>query len=149
MQCFRDDKSQQLRIHCYKIRKFFFTNSSRINQNITLIRKKLYFFPIKKGRTFLKWFLELFLCGKMYKSKVKYTVHKKDETPIHPCIQLSDVKKRCRRKKIKVSGMSISLKKKKTMCKETNSRNINIKLSTTYNTFHHKWYMFILVFKMY
>lgn len=72
----------------------------------------------------------------MYKTKVKYTVHKKDETQIRPCIQLSDVKKRCRGKKIKVSGMGISLKKK--LCKETNSRNINIKLSKTYTTFHYK-----------
>lgn len=47
----------------------------------------------------------------MYKTKVKYTVHKKDETQIRPCIQLSDVKKKCRGKKIKVSGMGISLKK--------------------------------------
>lgn len=69
----------------------------------------------------------------MYKTKGKYTVHKKDGTQIRPCLQLSDVKKRCRRKKIKVSGMS-----EKKLFKETNNRNINKKLSKTYNTFHYK-----------
>lgn len=38
---------------------------------------KFYFVTIKKGRTFLKCFLDIFLCGKMYKTKVKYTAHKK------------------------------------------------------------------------
>lgn len=73
---------------------------------------------------------------KNVQTKVKYTVHKKDETQIRRCIQLSDVKKRCRGKKIEVSGMSVSLKKK--LCKKTNSRNINIELSKTYNTFYYK-----------
>lgn len=147
MQCFRDDKSQQLRIHCYKIRKFFFTNSSRINQNITLIRKRLYFFPIKKERTFLKWFLEIFLCGKMYTTKVKYTVHKRMRRKFVLVYSCPMSRKDVGERKLKFRAWALVWKKK--LCKETNSRNINIKLSKTYNTFHHKWYMFILVFKMY